>query len=249
MDLEDGENRKAADQVLEEAFQVPLFGYAYPPKASVCLESLHKDSGNHQDQVKELIKKTAGSLDDVALKILFVSVQKNNLELCMEYAVNYAFEYSLRDSMEELVIKCLEWFNHIYISEYKYEHTEKDNYARLQLQQQRHQYHYYHYHYYQQLFLNSSNVITLLNAMHSKSSPLLFVEVVICAENSFWHKSTSAGFIDAYKEASKLYQVSARDRAAISLQSLGAYPSEELLQVKFKSDLLKLILEHRLAHN
>jgi len=104
MDLEDDENRKAAEQELEEGFRFPLFGFADPPKASVCLEcmiffiffcettqlaflALHEDEGNHQNQVKELIKETAGSLDDLALKILFVSVQKNNLELCMEYAV------------------------------------------------------------------------------------------------------------------------------------------------------------------
>jgi len=49
--------------------------------------ALHENKGNHQDQVKELMKETAGSLDDLALKILFVSVQRNNLELCMEYAV------------------------------------------------------------------------------------------------------------------------------------------------------------------
>ena len=105
MDLEDDENRKVAEQELKEGFQVPLFGFADPPKASVCLEcmyeflivcettqrlaflALHENEGNHQDQVKKLIKETAGSLDDPALKILFVSVQKNNLELCMEYAV------------------------------------------------------------------------------------------------------------------------------------------------------------------
>ena len=107
MDLEDDENRKAAEQALEEGFRVPLFAFADPPKASVYLEcmhefffflreretthllflALHENKGNHQDQVKELMKETAGSLDDLALKILFVSVQKNNLELCMEYAV------------------------------------------------------------------------------------------------------------------------------------------------------------------
>ena len=103
MDLEDDENRKAAEQALEEGFRVPLFEFADPPKASVCLEcmykfffcettqlgflALHENEGNHQDQVKELIKETAGALDDLALKILFVSVQRNNLELCMEYAV------------------------------------------------------------------------------------------------------------------------------------------------------------------
>ena len=48
---------------------------------------MHEDNGDHQEQVKELMKKTADSLDDLALKILFVSVQQNNLELCMEYAV------------------------------------------------------------------------------------------------------------------------------------------------------------------
>ena len=42
--------------------------------------------------MKELIKNTADSLDDIALKILFISVQQNNLELCVTYAVEqYAF--------------------------------------------------------------------------------------------------------------------------------------------------------------
>jgi len=48
---------------------------------------MHEDDGDHQEQVKELMKKTADSLDDLALKILFVSVQQNNLELCVQYAV------------------------------------------------------------------------------------------------------------------------------------------------------------------
>jgi hypothetical protein len=48
---------------------------------------MHEDDGDHQEQVKELIKKTADSLDDLALKILFISVQQNNLELCIKYAV------------------------------------------------------------------------------------------------------------------------------------------------------------------
>jgi hypothetical protein len=48
---------------------------------------MQDDKGNHQDQVKELIEKTAESLDNLALKMLFVSVQRNNLELCIKYAV------------------------------------------------------------------------------------------------------------------------------------------------------------------
>ena len=48
---------------------------------------LHMETGNHQDQVKVLIEKTASSLDDTALKMLFVSVQQNNIDLCVQYAI------------------------------------------------------------------------------------------------------------------------------------------------------------------
>jgi len=48
---------------------------------------MQEDDGKHQDQVKELIRKTADSLDNLALKMLFVSVQQNNLELCIISAI------------------------------------------------------------------------------------------------------------------------------------------------------------------
>jgi hypothetical protein len=48
---------------------------------------MQDDDGNHQDQVKELMEKTADSLDNLALRMLFVSVQQNNLELCIKYAI------------------------------------------------------------------------------------------------------------------------------------------------------------------
>ena len=63
------------------------------------LADLHNETGNHQDQVKVLIEKTASSLDDAALKLLFVSVQQNNIDLCVQYAINayVMFSYCLRD--------------------------------------------------------------------------------------------------------------------------------------------------------
>ena len=45
------------------------------------------ETGKHQDQVKVLIEKTASSLDDTALKILFVSVQQNNIDLSVKSAI------------------------------------------------------------------------------------------------------------------------------------------------------------------
>ena len=48
---------------------------------------MQEDNGKHQDQMKKLTEKTADSLDDLALKMLFISVQGNNLELCIYYAI------------------------------------------------------------------------------------------------------------------------------------------------------------------
>jgi|SRR6266478_6722384 len=98
---------------------------------------MQEDDGKHQDQVKELTEKTADSLDDLALKMLFVSVQQNNLELCISYAVNYLGndyrQYSERmvriivvldrnccaelTLLKDLLVQhCLVWFPHSYVS-------------------------------------------------------------------------------------------------------------------------------------
>jgi len=50
--------------------------------------AINDDEGNHQEQVGELIKQTAASIDNLALKMLFVTIQQNNLEVCIELAVN-----------------------------------------------------------------------------------------------------------------------------------------------------------------
>jgi hypothetical protein len=50
--------------------------------------AIDDDMGNHQEQVGELIKQTAASIDNLALKMLFITIQQNNLEVCIQYAVN-----------------------------------------------------------------------------------------------------------------------------------------------------------------
>ena len=54
----------------------------------IAFSAIDDDEGNHQEQVGELIKQTAASIDDLALKMLFLTVQQNNLEVCIEYAIN-----------------------------------------------------------------------------------------------------------------------------------------------------------------
>ena len=103
-ELDEQENREAAENELKTKFQKPLDGFKFPPRAHVRMEGVYKviswrlvdstlsvdlqdDDSDHQGQVKVLLTKTADSLDDIALKILFVSNQQNNLELCLTYAV------------------------------------------------------------------------------------------------------------------------------------------------------------------
>ena len=109
---DDDVNRRNAEERVEKKFRKPLYGYAFPPRADVCFEGkwwlffvdvwtgwtglnvqpyagLHiLETGEHQGQVKVLIERTASSLDDSALKMLFVSVQQNNIELCIQYAID-----------------------------------------------------------------------------------------------------------------------------------------------------------------
>jgi hypothetical protein len=53
--------------------------YAFP--------AIDDDKGNHQEQVGELIKQTAASIDDLALKMLFATIQQNNLKICIDYSI------------------------------------------------------------------------------------------------------------------------------------------------------------------
>ena len=65
------------------------YGSTFNPMAD-----LHSETGKHQDQVKVLIERTASSLDDTALKMLFVSVQRNNIEISVKCAI-YEYEVIL----------------------------------------------------------------------------------------------------------------------------------------------------------
>jgi len=102
-----------------------LFGKECPQY--MCLRKMHKEQNNAEIQKKmaELIQKTVDSMDVDALKQLLVSVQKNNLQLCIEYAVKYgpmkeiAAEVSAAGAivttqqLKILIEGLLDWFGYI----------------------------------------------------------------------------------------------------------------------------------------
>jgi hypothetical protein len=59
----------------------------------IAFPAINNDDGNHQEQVGELIKQTVASIDDLALKKLFVTIQQNNLEICIECALDRSVVY------------------------------------------------------------------------------------------------------------------------------------------------------------
>ena len=127
IDLDDDVNRQNAEAQVEKRFRKPLYEFTFPPRADVCFEGkwsifklrqvygsmsnpmadLHSETGNHQDQVKVLIEKTASSLDDTALKMLFVSVQQNNIDICVQCAINayvmFSFFARIENDLFQLV--------------------------------------------------------------------------------------------------------------------------------------------------
>jgi GTPase Era involved in 16S rRNA processing len=125
MDVDEEVNRKNAEDVVDERFRKPLGKCANPPHADVCFEALHNlESGNHQDQVKALIEKTASSLDNTALRKLFVSVQQNNIDLCVRYAIDELAGDIRGMSPEKMVEKTRLWFGHSLYAGHDYGDTQ-----------------------------------------------------------------------------------------------------------------------------
>jgi len=214
---------------------------------------MHEDGGDHQEYVKELIKKTADSLDDLALKILFISLQKNNLELCLHYAVEYAPDLGKPIDMMNFVQSCLLWFRHSYYKFYYYGKTEGDDLNRRldlfspqQLQQinmnQRFSQGLHRY----QLSQNSEEVTAIMKEIYENPSMDMFAALIICLENSFWYQSASVSFTAAFCKALESYkETGTKEKVEIALEGLEVGSGQKA----FGPALTEILLKHRLTHS
>ncbi|KAJ7931842.1 hypothetical protein B0H13DRAFT_2523333, partial [Mycena leptocephala] len=73
-----------AKQTLAKNFEARLDATKTCPAARVRLDDMREMTSS----CNELIEKTANALNDETLKLLFVSVQQNNIDLCIRYAVH-----------------------------------------------------------------------------------------------------------------------------------------------------------------
>ncbi|KAF8343337.1 hypothetical protein F5887DRAFT_1062250 [Amanita rubescens] len=72
--------RKNADNTFHAVYVPKVFSTKYPPKAYVRLEDMDVAENN----CPELTKRTADAIDDTTLYQLFISTQRNNLDLCVK---------------------------------------------------------------------------------------------------------------------------------------------------------------------
>ncbi|KAJ7189746.1 GTP-binding protein [Mycena pura] len=82
--------RGKAQEMLTTNFIEPLMSTQFAPSDHVRLDDMRKETSD----CNELIEKTANALTDDTLRLLFVSVQQNNINLCIRYAMERWEYYS-----------------------------------------------------------------------------------------------------------------------------------------------------------
>ncbi|KAJ6779216.1 hypothetical protein DFH09DRAFT_1325148 [Mycena vulgaris] len=96
-----------AERMLVDNFETPLTLTKFPLADRVRLDDMRTETNS----CNELIAKTANALSDDTLRLLFVSVQQNNIYLSVHYAVDSAWDGK---TIQELVKAALAYFPHVY---------------------------------------------------------------------------------------------------------------------------------------
>jgi len=178
---------KNALDVLDKKFKQPLSSYKFKPHAYVCFESIDEDNGDHKKQVGKLIKQTAASINNLALKMLFVTVQQNNLEVCIEYAVNKDI-FKSTYNMVDLLDMAAKWFPHCFWEVYDYGNQEEYGGYR---------------NYETETF--AKDTCTIVSAKFEKPSLYAFAAILICLEHSFWLFQQGSSRAQSFSQAWGIY--------------------------------------------
>jgi len=98
-------------------------------------------------------------------------------------------------------------------------------------------------------FLDISQVFqTNFDIMPEQILPLTaYSAILLCTENTFWYKSQYSSFLDAFKQAFKLYmEMGVEKNGENAVKLLGDWPVTTPEQEIYRSMLTKILLEHRL---
>ncbi|KAF8349579.1 hypothetical protein F5887DRAFT_914499 [Amanita rubescens] len=104
--------RKNAEITFQKTYLPKVLNAQYPPKCYVRLE----DMDIPENDCPELSERTAYAIDDASLQELFVSTQKNNLNLCVKFGLEHVFQRQKGTSLEAAFIIVLSKFPHYWIA-------------------------------------------------------------------------------------------------------------------------------------
>ncbi|KAJ6455171.1 hypothetical protein C8R45DRAFT_595153 [Mycena sanguinolenta] len=105
-DARDGAPERA-QAILTSNFIGPLNTTKFRPSDFVRLDDMRME----QSDCIELINQTAQALSDDTLKLLFVSVQQNNIDLCIGQAMGYLLHITF-DDVTRSIENAIAWFPH-----------------------------------------------------------------------------------------------------------------------------------------
>jgi hypothetical protein len=196
--------------------------------------------------------------------MLFITVQQNNLEVCIEYAVNkHIFQDT--QTVEDLIYEATSWFGHCYFQDHDYGEEFRrgrrfQKFGRIGFfffkfgrrfgifrkgEQQR-------FHQFQEFM---ENVHILIYPQFNVPSLCSFIAILICLEHSFWITQQGFSSNDSFTKAWNLYlntqHALVNSELNAYLRSKGSndwfikkhYPSDEEC-----ADCTKIVLNNLLSH-
>jgi len=200
---------------------------------SYCSTDMRKD----ESDCVALIEKTANVLNDDVLKLLFVSVQQNNINLCAWYAVGGLFAHGKERTAESIVRDILVWYPHI---------LEKENYEsdRIPIIYR-----------FKKLLASITEPCNtaLIEHFSAQSQPnsLTTLQIAaatcICAEQTFSEVSASRDdFVSAFTTALSAYFGSGHGEGVNKEIGVLVERKDQLNSAAFRSELCRIIKNNRL---
>ncbi|KAF8702937.1 hypothetical protein AX14_014290, partial [Amanita brunnescens Koide BX004] len=102
--------RKNADITFQSIYLARVLSAQHPPKGYVRLEAMHEPDKN----CPELTQETASAIDNSTLYQLFVSTQMNNLDLCVQSALQHILKDGMGLDWNVVMFKVFAKFPHFW---------------------------------------------------------------------------------------------------------------------------------------
>jgi len=202
----------------------------------ICLTDMRKDASD----CIALIEKTANVLNDGVLKLLFVSVQQNHIDLCARHAVKDVFhQVGVKRTVTVIMHDILAWYPHIWRANANYEANPFKDFSSG---------------FYANARACAAALIKQFPALSQPTSLLTSLRIAeftaatcICAEQTFFEVSANKDdFVPAFTTALAAYVASGLGDDVNKEIGILVDEKDKLDLDAFTSELCRIVKTHRL---